>query len=313
MRPRHTVRTVALPNNRFARPPISMVSPMGDEIPKRLTPDKPTTGILFLKSGNRCAYPGCDQPLLGSDSVLVGEIAHIEAAMPDGPRFNDNMTNEQRRFESNLVLMCGTHHSVIDGDLDTWTVQALQSLKAKHEAIYTGAVDRLRAQLGDVTEGTTWTMPTTLSAIFGTEDRTEELPFDLAVLERFATRLAQLPIGARSLLAMVVTRGESRRALGPRDAEFRIRWSLLRSIVSSNEHLDDYLDILDHAKLAWFDEPFDGDPLHVEAGRSTEEIGWPLLQDIKTASGGDPSYVRQVLVDLDFAALDQTPALRGRA
>ena len=111
---------------------------MGDEIPKRLTPDKSTTGFLFLKSGNRCAYPGCDQPLLGSDSVLVGEIAHIEAAMPDGPRFNANMTNEQRRFESNLVLMCGTHHSVIDGDLDTWTVQASKASRLSMK-LYTQA------------------------------------------------------------------------------------------------------------------------------------------------------------------------------
>ena len=33
---------------------------------------------------------------MGSDAVLVGEIAHIEGALPDSARFNAAMTNEQR-------------------------------------------------------------------------------------------------------------------------------------------------------------------------------------------------------------------------
>lgn len=51
------------------------------EEPKRLAPTTDVTRDLYLRSGNRCAYPDCNQPLMRSDGVLVGEIAHIEAAM----------------------------------------------------------------------------------------------------------------------------------------------------------------------------------------------------------------------------------------
>jgi hypothetical protein len=48
---------------------------------------------------------------MGEDGILVGEIAHIEAAMPDGPRFRKEMTNEERRAFANLLLLCGVHHT----------------------------------------------------------------------------------------------------------------------------------------------------------------------------------------------------------
>lgn len=49
---------------------------------KRLTPRPDVTRRLYLASGNRCAFPQCEQALMGSDAVLVGEIAHIEGALP---------------------------------------------------------------------------------------------------------------------------------------------------------------------------------------------------------------------------------------
>jgi len=278
---------------------------MEKETAKRLQPTKQTTGVLFLKSGNRCAYPGCDQPLMQADGVLVGEIAHIEAALPDGARFNGAMTNNERRAEGNLILMCATHHTVIDSNAQAWTVEKLHKLKQDHESIYTGAVDQLRGQLGDITEGTKWTSPTTLSAVLGAVPA-DEMPSNLEVVERFASRLARLPVGARSILALVVNRGEERPAYGVRDAEFRILWSLLRNIVDGPDDLMDLIEILEGENLAWYAEDFDGRD-YLEVGRSTEGIGWPLLQGIKTASAGDKNYVRQVLVDLDFAALDDAP------
>ncbi len=89
------------------------------EIPRRLMPTASVARDLYLRSGNRCAYPGCDQALMTADEVLVGRIAHIEAALPGGPRFRASMTNEERRSFENLLLMCGTHHDVIDADLQT--------------------------------------------------------------------------------------------------------------------------------------------------------------------------------------------------
>jgi hypothetical protein len=39
------------------------------------------------------------------------------------------------------MIMCATCLKVIDTDVAKWTVQKLQTLKADHEAIYTGAID----------------------------------------------------------------------------------------------------------------------------------------------------------------------------
>ncbi|MFF1610282.1 hypothetical protein ACFVYA_21090 [Amycolatopsis sp. NPDC058278] len=99
------------------------------EIPKRLTPLGDVTRRLYLASGNRCAYLGCEQALMSTEEVLVGEIAHIEGALPNSARFNLKMSNETRRGYDNLLLLCGTHHTTIDRDVERWTVATLEELK----------------------------------------------------------------------------------------------------------------------------------------------------------------------------------------
>jgi hypothetical protein len=48
--------------------------------------------------------------LVNHKAQWVGEVCHIEAALPGGERFNKAMTNEERRHRSNLLLMCHDHH-----------------------------------------------------------------------------------------------------------------------------------------------------------------------------------------------------------
>ena len=58
------------------------------------------------------------------------------------------MTNEQRREYDNLLLLCGTHHTIIDADVDQWTVATLHDLKRAHEAsatVISQAAAELRA------------------------------------------------------------------------------------------------------------------------------------------------------------------------
>lgn len=95
--------------------------------------------------------------MMRADGVLGGKIAHIEGALPKSGRFNPKMTNEERRKYENLILMCGEHHDVIDQLVNEWPKEKLIDLQAKHEAIYTAAVDQLREQVGDITEGVTFT------------------------------------------------------------------------------------------------------------------------------------------------------------
>ncbi len=103
-------------------------------MPHRLSPPQGVLRTLYLRSGNHCAFPGCDQPLQSEDGGWAGEIAHIEAAAPGGPRFRQGMTDEERGAYANLLLVCATHHAVIDGNPSAWTVEMLRKLKADQEA-----------------------------------------------------------------------------------------------------------------------------------------------------------------------------------
>lgn len=105
-------------------------------------PDPPESQvrILFGKSGGRCAYPGCGVVLAipsrsrADQTKSTGKVAHISAASPNGPRFDPSLTPQQRRDETNLILLCPTHHDVVDSQVGYHTVRWLQEAKAQHEA-----------------------------------------------------------------------------------------------------------------------------------------------------------------------------------
>jgi hypothetical protein len=88
---------------------------------------------LFARSGNRCAYPGCSSVLVDSENLFVGQICHIEAASPGGPRFNEKQADEQRHGASNLMLLCYPHHRRIDSDPTQFSVEMLLNMKGTHE------------------------------------------------------------------------------------------------------------------------------------------------------------------------------------
>lgn len=274
------------------------------EQPKRLTPTAPVTKELFLRSGNRCYYPGCNRPLMTSDGILVGEICHIEAPLPGGPRFRADMTNEERRALANLFLMCGGDHTIVDKDLETWTVDRLRELKRTHEDVYTGAIDRLRSTVGDITEGVTWQPARNLKRIVDMESLVQEdMEDNLSVVNGFAARLASVPLPARSVLALIVSRAEK---VGNGWEEVTVPLPVLQQVADcSAQELNEHLAVLEHFELAYVDtSPYDS-PILVNAGNSTPGIDWPLLAELKSAAGHDTALVRRVLIDLDFSAFDK--------
>ncbi|MET4592313.1 ABC-three component system protein [Arthrobacter sp. 754] len=110
--------------------------------------------IVAQKSHNRCAYPDCGAALVVEatsplDSAKsVGKFAHICAASPGGPRYAASMTDVQRSSADNLIFLCGTHHDVIDSQLDYHTVAYLREAKAKHEARLSRAVRHALGEIG---------------------------------------------------------------------------------------------------------------------------------------------------------------------
>jgi hypothetical protein len=88
---------------------------------------------LYAHSGNSCAFPKCDHRLVDGGTIL-GEICHIRAAKPDGPRYDPNQTAVERHGYDNLILLCGVHHKMVDDDPDSYTVEKLTELKKRHVA-----------------------------------------------------------------------------------------------------------------------------------------------------------------------------------
>ena len=79
---------------------------------------------LCLRSGNRCAFPGCNDILIVDKTdkdgeSIVGEMAHIKGEKPNAPRYDHNMSDEERNGYSNRILLCRKHHKIID---DQWDI-----------------------------------------------------------------------------------------------------------------------------------------------------------------------------------------------
>ena len=87
---------------------------------------------LFAKTGNQCAFPGCNHCLIDDDNDFVAQVAHIEAAEKGGPRYNPKMTNEERKSIDNLFVLCYRHHKKTD-NTDLYTVAKLKKMKECHE------------------------------------------------------------------------------------------------------------------------------------------------------------------------------------
>lgn len=98
---------------------------MGGEYSVSLDKEK---HIVFLKSGNRCAFPGCNNIL-----TEANQVAHIRSKKIDGPRHVPNWNNGNFDVEENLICLCPTHHMLIDSDVYKYSINSLVSMKIEHE------------------------------------------------------------------------------------------------------------------------------------------------------------------------------------
>ena len=179
-----------------------------DEEVKRLAPKQEVLRELYIKSGNECAYPECHNVLVDENGKFVGEVCHIEAAMPGGERFNPNMTNEDRRSFGHLMLMCHHHHVVTD-DVEKYTVEKLKEMKRNHEAKYSGIIGQMMNSITDYGMSLEYAPCCNCKKIsrildWGLTD--EENRENAAVLDKHLQKLLDLPIETRRLLGIMVMR-----------------------------------------------------------------------------------------------------------
>lgn len=85
----------------------------------------------------RCSRPGCGKltsgPGKGEGAIYKGEVAHITAASPGGPRYDPAMSKEERTSYSNAIFLCKECAAIIDQDVDYYTVEMLRQWKKEAE------------------------------------------------------------------------------------------------------------------------------------------------------------------------------------
>lgn len=95
-----------------------------------------TKRILSKMASERCCL--CEEVTSGPNSsdssyLRIGEAAHISGARKSSDlRFNENLTNEDRKNISNGIWLCSNCHTTIDQDEKYYTINELQKIRTEH-------------------------------------------------------------------------------------------------------------------------------------------------------------------------------------
>ena len=104
--------------------------------------------ILYKRSGGKCCRCGATTfgPVTNNLTKYrnIGQAAHIAAAAPGGPRYDPNMSAEERTSATNGLWLCSNCHDVIDRDVEEFTIQRLREIKRVGE-------ERARKEVGVAT------------------------------------------------------------------------------------------------------------------------------------------------------------------
>lgn len=100
-----------------------------------------STKILWAEAAGRCSFADCWQRLCSRDAgdaahYTIGEMAHIRGDRPGSNRHDPSQPETERDDYSNLILLCPTHHRLIDRKENEalYTAEILHEMKAAHEA-----------------------------------------------------------------------------------------------------------------------------------------------------------------------------------
>ena len=112
-----------------------------------MAPSQKDLRVLYQRSGNRCAFPGCQKELVYPESslddhVVLSEVAHIVSPKLGGPRGDCPLPLEERDKYDNLILLCEEHHTIVDNQVYTYPVERLRQMKVDHEKLMNEAVSR---------------------------------------------------------------------------------------------------------------------------------------------------------------------------
>ena len=94
--------------------------------------------LLWGRAAGRCSFPDCKIKLSqdknqASDSFPLGEQAHIVGENKNTARGKSPLTTKERDSYFNRILLCPTHHTIIDNNPEDYPIEKLHIMKAQHE------------------------------------------------------------------------------------------------------------------------------------------------------------------------------------
>lgn len=100
---------------------------------------------LFSLSAGRCNI--CSRELI-EENVQIGEMAHIIARSPGGPRSVEGQSNNNSY--DNLILLCSVHHKVVDSALQSYSAERLFQIKRDFENSVSVRLDLKKEYIEDL-------------------------------------------------------------------------------------------------------------------------------------------------------------------
>lgn len=97
-----------------------------------------TKDLLANRVGWKCSNPNCRKATRGAgeektDVINIGVASHITAASKGGPRYDENMTSQERKSFENGICLCQSCSKLIDSDVKRYTVDKLKKWKELSE------------------------------------------------------------------------------------------------------------------------------------------------------------------------------------
>ncbi|HCA5287279.1 HNH endonuclease signature motif containing protein [Acinetobacter baumannii] len=93
--------------------------------------------ILWANAAGFCSFDGCNIRVTGiaDGPYTLGEMAHIKGNRSGSNRYDPQQSDSDRHDYNNLILLCPTHHTLIDKPENeaTYTVDVLLDMKKRHE------------------------------------------------------------------------------------------------------------------------------------------------------------------------------------
>jgi len=102
----------------------------------RKSPSAEALKLLYVRSGNECAFLNCEHPIFNDNGLYIAQLCHIRAANKGGQRFDINQIDEERSSVDNLLFMCHRHHKETDEE-EKYTIDKLTEIKNNQESRFT--------------------------------------------------------------------------------------------------------------------------------------------------------------------------------